>query len=115
MPCWTIETSKVNLKVTFENKKLLVAALEALNYSVAEYRGIVSFTTTEGVTGTLRNDELQLEGEKSAVKRFDVNKLKRAYSREVVMEAVNEFNWGVEETTQPGEVGFSFELEKESF
>lgn len=112
MPCDTIQKSSVNLELKVENQTHLVNALKALGYQITYFgQGIeIGFRTPEGLDGNLRGNRLRMTGRSGQPEAFDVNVIKRAYSREVVKSQAKKFNWKLKQTTDE----FTFEVEKDS-
>ena len=94
MPCNTIQRSTVSLELRADNQEFLVNALKSLNYSVNVSNNVVRFSNYRtGVNGSFVDGKLRIDGETSVVERFDVNEVKRAYSRQVVEAAAKRFGW----------------------
>jgi len=113
MPCDSVITTSVELKINAENKDFLLAALKSLGYAVQSGTNIIRFTTREGMTGTILSDGKLTVTSNSRYRTadtFDVNPIKRAYSRAVVEATAQQYGWTITQTAD-----FEFSVEKETF
>lgn len=96
MPCDTIQRSKVSFKLNATDTGLLKTALTSLGYSVGQTHKGLSFSKY-GANGTFVNGEFKatINGREED---FDVNEVKRAYSKEVVKATSKRFGWNLKET-----------------
>lgn len=78
-PCWTIQTTTVELGQNI-NEELLQLAMGELGYSEYQY----TFHAASG--------QITVDGE------IELNKVKRAYSRQVVLSQAKRFGWKIKET-----------------
>lgn len=94
MPCNTIQRSTISLELRADNQTFLIEALKSLGYRVDATQDRVRFShSRRDVSGSFINGKLQIDGERSAVERFDVNEVKRAYSHQVVQATAKRFGW----------------------
>lgn len=99
MPCDSVITSKVVLELRADNLRFLKAGLEDCGYIVEVNNGRVTFHSMDyRLNGSFVDGKLKLEGRQELVRDFDINAVKRAYSRQVVKQTAQRFGWKVTET-----------------
>lgn len=91
MPCNTIVRSKVEFLATSTDLDLLKAGLEALGHSVAKYENTLTFSKY-GRRGSFN----KVTGELVLDRAWDGEKIKRAYSEQVVNSTARKNGWQVE-------------------
>lgn len=100
MPCDSIQTAQVNFNLDATDLNLLKLALEGLGYTVSQVGSKLNFyLDRKQASGTWENGKFSARVYGSA-DEFDVNEVKRAYSKEVVKYASKRFGWTLKETTQ---------------
>ena len=100
MPCWTIQTTTVELELKAENQAHLKAALESMGYRVQanEQNQTLTFQNRNGtLNGSFVDGKLKLDGRDSEVANFDINAVKRAYSTQVVKSQAKKFGWEIKQ------------------
>jgi hypothetical protein len=93
MPCDTVQQSKVEFSIERTDTEILQMALEKLGYRVTKKGKDLTFAGSgyDYVSGTYTNGKINVTF--NARQTFDVNKVKRAYSQEVVRQVSKRFGW----------------------
>jgi hypothetical protein len=102
LPCDTIQTSQVNFKMEVTNTDLLKSGLEGLGYRVTVTQRGLSFSKA-GEQGTFENGQFNATIQRSRYsnsEEFDVNAVKRAYSKEIIKYTSKRFGWAMEEDSE---------------
>ena len=94
MPCDSIVTTKTEFLATSTDVALLKAALEAMGYTVSEYRSELSFYKN-GRRGSYQ----PLTGKLTMPEEWDGNDIKRGYAEQVVSSQLKRQGWKFEWTT----------------
>lgn len=93
MPCEEIRT--ISLQLEAADRDLLRKAITSLGYQVAlDANGRLTFWTPNGVGGVYRDRITVPEGDVGLV-----NRIKAAYSREVIQHASATFGWRLHQTS----------------
>lgn len=91
-PCDTIQTSNVEFNLEKTDRVLLKLAIEALGYKVnVSADATIKFTNQYDIDGEFRNGKLVTK--MPSGREFDVNRLKRAYSEQVVNKVARQYGW----------------------
>jgi hypothetical protein len=100
VPCDTISLSKVSFSLSNTDVEILSTALENLGYKVTMKKGVLHFTSQgyDYVEGTFENGQFNVTLD--ARKKFDIDAIKRAYSREVVRITAKRFGWTLSEESE---------------
>lgn len=98
MPCWTIQTNKVEWKHV--DKKLLAEALKKANANIV-FNDLNVLTWYDpkgtGVLFTLQEDQLTARYMSKSVQETAMNQQKQLYSRHVVISQAQRFGWKVQD------------------
>jgi hypothetical protein len=89
MPCWTIQTNTLDLKVA--NKGLLGKALESLGYKPTMLQDGSLVFMHEGRQVKIMDGKIEVPVGKESI----VDKIKAAYSTEVLKYASQKFGWSM--------------------
>lgn len=104
MPCDSIQTSTVEFRP--ENGAFFKKALESLGYEVREAEGVIEATKGFYESVTLNDGRLEI----GTVSNVNVDTIKRAYSREIITFAAQEFGLELTQTSEN-----EFEITKVGF
>lgn len=109
MPCDTIQTSTVKMEMRADNEKFLLNALSSLGYYATKIGETIAFRNNRGTeTGVFAKGELTITSRNP--ESFDLNKLKRAYSTEVVKNTAKKYGWELKPTAEN-----KFSVQKKGF
>lgn len=114
MPCDTVRTSRVELRLDATDLGLLKKALESLGYEANVGNKLVTFNDkTFNVRGEYNITSGRLTAETIGNTRFDLNAVKRAYSEQVVNQQAEQMGWEISwSTNEQGER--EFEVQRRS-
>lgn len=91
MPCDTIQLTQVQKEFEGRDKKLVKKALEKLGFSVSiSVKDVLNFSNGT-VQGTY--DGKSIKTSSAYGRSLDLNKLKEAYSAQIVEQSAEEFGW----------------------
>jgi hypothetical protein len=89
MPCYSVQTCSVSLDRA--DIGLLERALQELGYTVYSGSGTKTLTfSKDGVSGSYRNSKLEFQYSSSG-KKPDPDAIKRAYSKEVILQKATDY------------------------
>src|SRR5208282_3491990 len=96
MPCDQIQRAKINFNITVTDKDLLRKAMKTMGYSHIPDANRERYRNSRGDTAELKADRMEVNTYSS----FDMDKLKREYSTEMLKDSCERFGWKLNETEE---------------